>query len=126
MKSALVLFAHGARDPDWSVPFRHIQHKIAARCPDITVELAFLELTPPPLGAILEQLAAGGHERIIIAPLFMAPGGHVKCDVPQLLESLRAHHPGIALHLLPPIGEVDAVTNAITDWLAASVRRQPT
>lgn len=123
MRSALVLFAHGARDPEWSVPFRKIQRKVAARCPDLTVELAFLELMPPALDEVLEQLAASGHERITIAPLFMAQGGHLKQDLPKLLDSLRQRHPGISLELLPAVGEVEPVLDAVSDWLVNTVRR---
>lgn len=121
--SAIVLFAHGARDPEWSVPFRNIQRRIAARCPSMTVELAFLELMPPALSDVVERLATAGHAHITIAPVFMAQGGHLKQDLPRLLDELRRRHPGVALDLLPPVGEAEAVLDAISDWLVNAVRR---
>lgn len=123
MKSALVLFAHGARDSEWSVPFRNIQRKVAARCPDLTVDLAFLELMRPALDEALEQLAASGHTRITVAPLFMAQGGHLKQDLPRLLNALRRRHPGMTLELLPAVGEVESVLDAVSDWLVNAVPR---
>jgi sirohydrochlorin cobaltochelatase len=122
-RAALVLFAHGARDPEWSIPFRNVQRRVAARCPALTVELAFLELMPPALGEVLERLAAAGHARITIAPLFMAQGGHLRQDLPQLLAELRRRHPAIVLDLLPPVGEAEAVLDAISDWLVNTVQR---
>ena len=121
--SALVLFAHGARDPEWSLPFRNIQRNVADRCPALTVELAFLELTQPALGEVLERLAATGHARITIAPLFMAQGGHLKQDLPQLLDEIRRRHPAVVLDLLPPVGEAEPILDAIGDWLVNAVRR---
>lgn len=121
MKPALVLFAHGSRDPEWSAPFRAIQAKLAARRPDVTVELAFLEAVSPALDEVLDGLAANGHTNITVAPLFMAQGGHLKRDVPRLLEAQRARHPGVVLKLLPAIGEVDALIDAIGEWLSGSV-----
>jgi len=121
--SALVLFAHGARDPEWSVPFRNLQRRIAGRCPAVTVELAFLELMPPLLGDVLERLATAGHVRITIAPVFMAQGGHLKQDLPRLIDELRQRHPGVALDLLPPVGEAEPVLDAISDWLVNAVQR---
>lgn len=123
--SALILFAHGARDPDWSVPFRNIQRKVAARCPDLAVELAFLESTPPTLAEAVEQLAAAGHGCITVAPLFMAQGGHLKRDLPQLLDELRRRHSGVTLVLLPAVGEAEAVLDAIGDWLVNAMRSGP-
>jgi len=120
--SALVLFAHGARDPEWSLPFRNIQCNVADRCPGLTVELAFLELMQPALGEVLERLAATGHARITIAPLFMAQGGHLKQDLPQLLDEIRRRHPAVVLDLLPPVGEAEPVLDAIGDWLVNAVR----
>lgn len=121
--SALVLFAHGARDPEWSLPFRNIQRNVAGRCPGLTVELAFLELMQPALGEVLERLAATGHARITIAPLFMAQGGHLRQDLPQLLDEIRERHPAVVLDLLPPVGEAEPVLDAIGDWLVNAVRR---
>jgi sirohydrochlorin cobaltochelatase len=122
-RAALVLFAHGARDPEWSAPFRNVQHRVAARCPTLTVELAFLELMPPALEEVLERLAAAGHTRITIAPLFMAQGGHLKQDLPRLLAELRRRHPAIVLDLLPPVGEAEPVLEAISDWLVNAAQR---
>ena len=121
--SALVLFAHGARDPEWSVPFRNLQRRIAARCPAVTVELAFLELMPPLLSDVLEHLAKAGHVRITIAPVFMAQGGHLKQDLPRLIDEVHQRHPGVALDLLPAVGEAEPVLDAISDWLVNAVQR---
>lgn len=125
MNPALVLFAHGARDPGWAAPLRTIQSKVAARCPGVTVELAFLELMSPGLEDVLARLASGGHARIVIAPLFMAPGGHLRQDLPRLLDAQRARYPGLALELLPAIGEADAVLDAISEWLSNKVGGDP-
>jgi sirohydrochlorin cobaltochelatase len=123
MKAALVLFAHGARDPEWSAPFRKIQSRVAARRPGLAVEIAFLELMPPTLSDTVARLAAAGHGRITIAPLFMAQGGHVKQDLPRLAAELQERHPAVALELLPALGEVDAVLDAVSDWLVNSSLR---
>ena len=122
MKSALVLFAHGARDAQWSEPFRAIRQAVSARRPDLTVELAFLELMQPTLADCVAQLVRGGHARITIAPLFLAQGGHLKKDMPRLLRNIQAQHPAAAITVLPPIGEVTELLNAISGWLVNSTR----
>jgi sirohydrochlorin cobaltochelatase len=121
MKHAVVLFAHGARDPEWSAPLRAIRRKLAARLPGVTVELAFLETTAPALPETLDKLATTGHDRVTIAPLFMAQGSHLKRDIPRLLDDWRLRYPAVELALLPAIGEAEAVLDAITEWLAGSL-----
>lgn len=120
--AALILFAHGARDPEWALPFRKIQRSVAARCPGLTVELAFLEFMQPALPDAVEQLAAG-HAAITIAPLFMAQGGHLKHDLPLILDDLRRRFPAATLTLLPAVGDVDIILDAIGDWLVNSTPR---
>lgn len=123
MKSALVLFAHGARDAQWSTPFQAIRDSVAARRPDLTVELAFLELMQPALGECVARLVRDGHRQITIAPLFLAQGGHLKNDLPRLLRELAAGHPGTDIGVLAPIGEVSELLDAISKWLAESTPR---
>jgi len=59
----------------------------------------------------------------MIAPLFMAQGGHLKHDLPQLLDGLRRRFPAVTLTLLPAIGDVDVILDAIGDWLVNSTPR---
>ncbi len=124
--SALVLFAHGARDAEWSEPFRAIQRTVARGRPDLQVELAFLEFMKPTLGESVAQLVRSGHSAITIAPLFLAPGGHLKHDLPRLVADLRTQHSLSEITLLPAIGEVDDLVRAISEWLVESAPRQQT
>ena len=118
--SALVLFAHGSRDPDWVKPFAAVKEKVAAARPQIAVELAFLEVMQPPLEDAVARLAAAGHTRITIAPLFMAQGAHLKRDLARIMEGLRATYPGIELVLLPAAGEAPEVLEAMSAWAAGA------
>ena len=118
--SAIVLFAHGARDPEWAQPFRKIKRALEAKRPGVTVELAFLEIMEPALADAVEKLALAGHTSITIAPLFMAQGGHLKNDLPKILDAIRAEHRGTEITLLPAIGDVDAILDAIAGWLVGA------
>ena len=120
---AIILFAHGARDPQWAQPFRKIQRAIRAKRPGVAVELAFLETMEPPLDKTVAKLVAAGHRRITVAPLFMAQGGHLKQDLPKILDAIRGEHPGAEIALLPAIGDVDAILDAIADWLVVAAAR---
>jgi sirohydrochlorin cobaltochelatase len=119
--AGLVLFAHGARDPEWAEPFRAIAARVAATRPDLSVKLAFLEFQEPALADAIAGLVADGHRSIRIAPLFMAQGGHLKHDVPKLLAGIRSRHPALQLELLPAIGDVAELRDAIAGWLINSV-----
>ena len=120
-KNALVLFAHGSRDPAWAAPFRAIQQRVVEARPGATVELAFLEMMQPTLAETLDRLAGGGHTQITIAPLFMAQGAHLKRDLAAILATSKERHPHVQFTVLPAAGEVEPVADSIGTWLSQHV-----
>ena len=119
-RSALVLFAHGSRDPQWAEPLKSIQDKIRRQRPTLAVELAYLDLMTPSLPDVLQSLVASGKRRIAIAPLFMAQGAHLREDLAKLVATARTRHADVKIKLLPAIGEVEAVIEAMSTWIAAN------
>ena len=119
-RPAIVLFAHGSRDPEWAQPFRKIQRMVQARQPGAAVELAFLEIMEPPLAQAVADLIQAGHTHVTVAPLFMAQGAHLKRDLSNILDAIRADNPGMEITLLPAIAEVDAILEAISAWLVGA------
>jgi sirohydrochlorin cobaltochelatase len=117
--TAIVLFAHGARDPSWAEPFRRIAARLERKQPGVRVELAFLELMKPDLAAAVAGLAAAGVGQITVVPLFLAQGGHLKEDLPKLLDDIRSHHPALRIDVTSAIGDSGDLTNAIADWAFA-------
>jgi sirohydrochlorin cobaltochelatase len=111
------LFAHGARDPEWALPFGIIKAQLQAARPQVLVELAFQEFMTPSLELAVSQSAAQGVTRIVLVPLFLAQGGHLKQDLPLLVGKIRELHPSLELQLMPAIGDAPEILQAITDWV---------
>lgn len=116
MAVAIVLFAHGARDAEWAEPARRVADAVQARAPAARVSLAFLEFMAPTLAEAVEAAAADGATEVRVVPLFLARGGHLKRDVPALVEAARARHPGCRIELLPPVGEDRGVVDAMAAY----------
>jgi len=114
---AIILFAHGARDPEWAAPFGIIRRQLQVARPDAQVELAYLDFMTPSLEAAVAQSAARGAQRIVLVPLFMAQGGHLKQDLPLLVGKISERHPQLELQVLPAIGDAPEILQAITDWV---------
>jgi len=112
----LLLFAHGARDPAWARPFEAVAERLRAARPDTPLALSFLEFMAPSLGDAAEQLVQRGCTRVHVLPLFLGTGGHVRRDIPPLLDSLRERHGArVTWELHPPLGEHEAVLQAMCD-----------
>ena len=121
MLTGLVLFAHGARDPRWAAPFEAVAEAVRAARPGLPVRLAFLEFMAPTLPEAGAELAAAGCDAITVMPMFLGAGGHVRKDLPLLLDTLRAAHPGLAVSLRPAVGEIDSVVAAMAQAALAQI-----
>ena len=121
MTTALILFAHGARDPEWAAPLRRVQAAIRRRVDNVPVEIAFLEFMAPNLYDCAAALVAGGAASIVVIPMFIAQGGHLKREVPEMLGQLRSTWPEVQFSLGGAIGENEIVVQAMaTAALAAA------
>ncbi len=113
MRTALILFAHGARDPEWARPMQRVREAILAAQPAVRVELAFLEFMSPGLAESVDALAAEAYERVIILPMFIAQGGHLKRELPEMVAALRQKHSSLELVLMGAVGEQEPVVQAM-------------
>lgn len=101
----LILLAHGSSDPRWRKPFEHLVRDLAAESDGNSPLLAYMEFVPPTLADAVAEAGRRGFRRIAILPLFMSGGGHVANDIPAQAEAARQAHPGVAIRVLPPVGE---------------------
>ena len=113
---AILLFGHGARNPEWAAPFVAIRQQILERTPDILVESGFLELMRPTFAEAVDVLVSKGATEIAVVPIFMAAGSHINKDLPQLAADSMDQHPGLTITLAPPVGAAASVLGAMADY----------
>ena len=119
-RTGILLFAHGARDPQWALPFEAVATRLRQQVgPDAgaasEVTLAFLEFMSPDITSAGDDLAARGCTDVAVVPLFLGAGGHVRKDLPRLLNELSARHPGVNWRLCPAVGETDILIQGMAD-----------
>lgn len=116
-RRAVILFAHGARDPRWSAPLHTLVDAVRQRLPGAHVAAAFLELQSPSLDAALAEAASQRCTDVDVVPIFWAAAGHVASEVPAVIDAFRAQHAHVMVRLLPTLSELpgllDFVANAI-------------
>ncbi|MFO1309094.1 MAG: CbiX/SirB N-terminal domain-containing protein [Burkholderiales bacterium] len=121
-KPGVVLFAHGARDPKWSEPFESLARRFAALAPDVPVSLAYLDFMSPDLPGAVRALAARGCDAITIVPAFLGVGGHVRQDVPAIVEAIAREHPHVTLRVASALGEDASVQEAMARASVAAAK----
>lgn len=119
LNQAIILFAHGARSALWAEPFERLRVLVQARSPQSHVGLAYLELMSPSLSELVAHYAQEGVTQVTIVPIFLGQGGHIRRDLPILIEQLTLQHPHIAIEVAVAVGEDDNVLHAIANYCIA-------
>ncbi len=112
---AIILFAHGSRDPLWHGPINAVAAILNQRAPSIMVRCAYLELTKPTLLETTNELVSTGCTELQITPLFLGVGKHAREDLPQLVAELKEAFPNLVIQCAPSIGEDPRVLNQIAE-----------
>ena len=84
---ALVVVAHGSRDPRALSTVSALLDRVRALRPDVPVHLGHIELNAPLLP---DTLAALGDTEAVLVPLLLSRGYHVKQDIPEMAAASRA------------------------------------
>lgn len=88
---ALVVVAHGSRDPRALSTVRTLLDRVREQRPGLSVHLGHIELNEPLLTDTLAGLDADGTADAVLVPLLLARGYHVKRDIPEMAAKARVH-----------------------------------
>lgn len=102
--TALLLIAHGSREPEANADLAHVADTMRRRGHHSVVETAFLELAKPTIDQAADRCIRQGATRVLLVPYFLTAGVHVRRDLAESRRHLASRHPGIAFLLAEPLG----------------------
>jgi len=103
---AVLLIGHGTRIAAGVTEFRVLAEQLRQALPGRTCLAGFLELVAPALPealeslreqGFLESLREQGFRRIIALPALLMAAGHIKNDIPALLNEFQTAHPELQI-----------------------------
>ncbi|MEG3629756.1 sirohydrochlorin chelatase [Streptomyces poriticola] len=106
---ALVVVAHGSRDPRALRTVRALLDQVRALRPGLPVHLGHIELNEPLLP---DTLAALGDASAVLVPLLLSRGYHVKRDIPEMAAAAPAR-----TRVAAPLGPHPLLVDALHDRL---------
>jgi sirohydrochlorin ferrochelatase len=110
---ALVLAAHGTRDPRGIAELQSLARAVGGRLGPATIAIGYVDVLGPSVAEVLSSLAPGA--AAVVVPAFLAAGYHVRVDVPRAItESNRED-----VRLAPALG-----ADPMLVWVAASRLRE--
>jgi sirohydrochlorin cobaltochelatase len=116
MSQGILLFGHGARNPEYAEPFLRIKATMQARDPQARIEIGFLELQQPTFEEAVDALVRQAVDDIRIVPIFFAPGRHVLKDLPERAAAVLDRYPDLKLEVADAVGMVPTVIEAMAEY----------
>jgi sirohydrochlorin cobaltochelatase len=128
-KIGVMVCGHGSRDVEAITEFQSVAAGIAHRLPQYPVASGFLEFAKPIIRDGLDRLRLQGANQILAVPGMLFAAGHVKNDIPSVLNTYAALHPGLRIDygrdLSLDTRLLAVASQRIEAAEAASIRRVP-
>jgi sirohydrochlorin ferrochelatase len=102
MTTALLLIAHGSRQPEANDDLFHVAATLRQRG-QVVVE-SFLELAEPTVDGGAGRCVELGAQRVVLVPYFLSAGVHVRRDLAAARDRLAERFPRVEFLLAEPLG----------------------
>lgn len=119
---ALVALAHGSRDPRSAATIQALVDEVRTMRPDLRIEAAFLELSKPTFGKVVDKLVRAGYDEIVVVPLLLNDAYHAQVDVPRAIEEAMARHAGLKVRATQILGLENVFLEVLDERLRATLR----
>ena len=101
---ALITLAHGSRDPRSAATISALVAETRRMRPDLRIEPAFLELSRPSFGKVVDKLVRAGFEEIVVVPLLLSDAYHARVDVPNVVAEALDRHENLQIRVTDILG----------------------
>jgi sirohydrochlorin cobaltochelatase len=96
-KFGVMICGHGSRDEEAVGQFAALADSLRKRLPYEHVEHGYLEFATPVIRDGLDKLRARGVNHVLAVPGMLFAAGHAKNDIPSVLNTYQAQHPGFRI-----------------------------
>ena len=110
-KTALLLIAHGSRQPEANDDLSYVAGALRQR--GYVVVESFLELAEPDIDAGAGRCVGEGAARVVLVPYFLSAGVHVRRDLAAARDRLAERYPSVEFRLAEPLGRHPLLTEVV-------------
>ena len=123
MKSGIIILGHGSGSEEAQQVFEEIVTLVSKKSNYGPVKGAAMEFASPTLEEVVGELVESGIEEIIIVPLFIYPGVHIKRDIPAMIDRLKKEYPEVRFVKGSHIGADEKLAEIMADRVQQAVKK---
>tara|TARA_Y100001934_G_scaffold200408_1_gene236319 strand:- start:4869 stop:5906 length:1038 start_codon:yes stop_codon:yes gene_type:complete len=124
-KIGIMVCGHGSRDENAVREFTAVAAGIRERLPNYVVESGFLEFATPVIRDGLDRLREAGVTRCLAVPGMLFAAGHAKNDIPSVLNTYEAQHPGMSIEYARELGIDPKMLQAAAERIQSALDAEP-
>jgi sirohydrochlorin ferrochelatase len=113
MKTAVLIVAHGSRNPAAEKEFLQIVEQLRQTLTYPILQYAWLEMSQPDIVTGLDLCKEQGAEKIVLMPYFLNLGNHVIKDIPAIVEAWQKSNPLIEVMVARHLGISDLLLELV-------------
>ncbi|SCX80547.1 sirohydrochlorin chelatase [Alkaliphilus peptidifermentans] len=115
MKRGLLILVHGSKSKEADEITKELIRKLKHKLSDEFQEVAYgaLQISSPSVEEGIDNLVENEMEEIIVVPMFIFQGVHVKSDIPDVMENIKNKYPQINIKLGKHIGADDRLVEIL-------------
>ena len=103
-KYGVMVCGHGSRDEEAVKEFQAVAQGLKERLPQYEADWGFLEFATPVISKGLDALRAKGIRKVLAVPGMLFAAGHVKNDIPSVLNAYQVQNPELSISYARELG----------------------
>ena len=103
-KYGVMVCGHGSRDEEAVKEFQAVARGIRERLPQYETDWGFLEFATPVIRTGLDALREKGIRKVLAVPGMLFAAGHVKNDIPSVLNAYQSQNPQLSISYARELG----------------------
>jgi sirohydrochlorin ferrochelatase len=121
MKTGIILLSHGSRLPDAQVTLDKLVEQVKAGGNFDYITGASLQFNQPDLPSAVAETVSAGMDRVIVVPLFLYMGMHMRKDIPEIIQDQRKKYPHVRMDMTGNIGADRKLAEILLDRIGEVV-----
>jgi sirohydrochlorin cobaltochelatase len=123
--TGVMLCGHGSRNQRAVGEFAGLAERLKDKLPGVPVEYGYLEFANPVIHLGLDRLREQGVRHVLAVPGMLFAAGHAKNDIPSVLKTYEAAHPGMRITYGRELGVDLKMLRAAGDRIEEGLRQSP-
>ncbi|MBE0446611.1 MAG: precorrin-8X methylmutase [Actinobacteria bacterium] len=126
MSTGFIVLGHGSRVSETVAILKDIKDCLEARLQSNNVRYAALQFNEPGLPEVIADFVNGGITEIVILPLFLVDGNHIRDDIPGIVRRASEKFPSVNIMVAGHIGADVRITDILLDRVDSIIPKNAT